>query len=226
MQVLDSTCALAATGVGTPYYLSPEICHGLRYSYKSDIWSAGCILYEMTCGKRPFDGVDMRGLMGQIMQGRFRPVPPRYSQDLRALIGSILQPEQARRPTMEQVLSSPALRARAEKFRRSENGEVLTVPALPGPPREPREQPAAPSVAPQQPQNKPVPPAVPILRVDQLDANSAHHRLPLKSLLKSCVATIRRCRSSLACHLRLKQSQKLSVVALSVSASCLLYLLQ
>ena len=69
MQVLDSTTALAATGIGTPYYLSPEICHGQKYSFKSDIWSAGCILYEMTCGKRPFDGGDMGALMGQIKQG-------------------------------------------------------------------------------------------------------------------------------------------------------------
>jgi NIMA (never in mitosis gene a)-related kinase 1/4/5 len=73
VQVLDSTTALAATGVGTPYYLSPEICRGQKYSFKSDIWSSGCILYEMACGRRPFDGVDMRGLMGQIMQGRFKP---------------------------------------------------------------------------------------------------------------------------------------------------------
>ena len=68
-QVLDSTTALAATGIGTPYYLSPEICHGQKYSFKSDIWSAGCILYEITCGKRPFDGGDMGALMGQIVQG-------------------------------------------------------------------------------------------------------------------------------------------------------------
>jgi NIMA (never in mitosis gene a)-related kinase len=33
--------------VGTPYYLSPEICENKPYSYKTDIWAIGCILYEI-----------------------------------------------------------------------------------------------------------------------------------------------------------------------------------
>jgi len=42
--------------VGTPYYLSPEIVKEERYNNKSDVWSLGCILYEMCCGKHPFEG--------------------------------------------------------------------------------------------------------------------------------------------------------------------------
>jgi len=37
----------ANTMIGTPYYLSPEICAKERYTLKSDIWSLGCILYEL-----------------------------------------------------------------------------------------------------------------------------------------------------------------------------------
>jgi NIMA (never in mitosis gene a)-related kinase len=44
----DRTCELARTQIGTPYYLSPEICQQKPYNNKSDVWSLGCVLYEMT----------------------------------------------------------------------------------------------------------------------------------------------------------------------------------
>ena len=37
----------ASTVIGTPYYMSPEVCQNQPYSYKSDVWALGCILYEM-----------------------------------------------------------------------------------------------------------------------------------------------------------------------------------
>jgi NIMA (never in mitosis gene a)-related kinase len=37
----------ASTRAGTPYYISPELQQHKRYSHKSDIWSLGCILYEL-----------------------------------------------------------------------------------------------------------------------------------------------------------------------------------
>ncbi len=45
--------------IGTPYYVSPELVQEERYSYKSDVWSIGCILYELCYLKRAFDGVNM-----------------------------------------------------------------------------------------------------------------------------------------------------------------------
>jgi serine/threonine protein kinase len=43
----------ARTAIGTPYYMSPEICEHKPYNNKSDVWSLGCILYEMTNMKHP-----------------------------------------------------------------------------------------------------------------------------------------------------------------------------
>ena len=45
--------------IGTPYYVSPELVQEERYSYKSDVWAIGCILYELCYLKRAFDGENM-----------------------------------------------------------------------------------------------------------------------------------------------------------------------
>lgn len=54
---------LAVTQVGTPYYLSPEICEDKAYDHKSDVWSLGCILYEMATLKRAFNGQSLPALV-------------------------------------------------------------------------------------------------------------------------------------------------------------------
>eukprot|EP00798_Chlamydomonas_sp_ICE-L_P023850 gene23850-9406_t len=45
----------AFSKVGTPYYVSPEVVRGAGYDWKSDIWSMGCLLYELACLKSPFE---------------------------------------------------------------------------------------------------------------------------------------------------------------------------
>ncbi|MCQ2061916.1 MAG: serine/threonine protein kinase [Fibrobacter sp.] len=49
---------LTKTGMtmGTPEYMSPEQCHGDEVTMQSDIYSMGVILFEMTCGRLPFEG--------------------------------------------------------------------------------------------------------------------------------------------------------------------------
>ena len=46
-KVMEGSMTAASTVIGTPYYMSPEVCQSQRYSYKSDVWALGCILYEM-----------------------------------------------------------------------------------------------------------------------------------------------------------------------------------
>ena len=54
--MLEHTNHLATTIIGTPYYLSPEVCNSQGYSLKSDIWSLGCVLYELCTLEHPFNG--------------------------------------------------------------------------------------------------------------------------------------------------------------------------
>lgn len=67
------------TQTGTPYYASPEVWKDQPYDEKSDIWSIGCILYEMACLRPPFTGSSMNDLHRNIMRGIFSPIPKIYS---------------------------------------------------------------------------------------------------------------------------------------------------
>lgn len=59
--------SMAETAVGTPFYLCPEICSGSQYDYKSDVWSLGCVLYELAVGKRPFEGSSLKQVINSIL---------------------------------------------------------------------------------------------------------------------------------------------------------------
>ena len=56
-KVLECTQAMARTQIGTPYYLSPEICMERPYAWQSDIWAMGCIVYELATLKVSLRGV-------------------------------------------------------------------------------------------------------------------------------------------------------------------------
>jgi NIMA (never in mitosis gene a)-related kinase len=62
------TNGLLRTQTGTPYYASPEVWQDKPYNFKSDIWSLGCVLYEMACLRPPFKANDMKGLYKKVIQ--------------------------------------------------------------------------------------------------------------------------------------------------------------
>lgn len=67
-KTLDSTLDQAKTVVGTPYYMSPEVCENKPYSYSSDVWSLGCVLYEMCALKHAFDAPNIISLIFTIVR--------------------------------------------------------------------------------------------------------------------------------------------------------------
>lgn len=73
-KVLDHVRDLAQTNIGTPYYMSPEQYNHKPYSYKSDIWAFGCILYEMCNQRRPFEANNIQALGMKVVRGNFSPV--------------------------------------------------------------------------------------------------------------------------------------------------------
>ncbi len=70
---------MAQTQTGTPYYASPEVWKDQPYNSKSDIWSLGCVLYEMAALKPPFTANDLQGLYKKVCVGICERIPFSYS---------------------------------------------------------------------------------------------------------------------------------------------------
>ncbi len=77
---------LGYTQTGTPYYASPEVWKDQPYDIKSDIWSLGCVTYEMAALKPPFRAEDMEGLYNKVIKGKYPRLPPIYSNDLKKIV--------------------------------------------------------------------------------------------------------------------------------------------
>ncbi|CAJ1059944.1 serine/threonine-protein kinase Nek1 isoform X2 [Xyrichtys novacula] len=115
-RVLNSTVELARTCIGTPYYLSPEICENKPYNNKSDIWALGCVLYEMCTLKHAFEAGNMKNLVLKIIRGSYPPVSVHYSQELRSLLAQLFKRSPRERPSVSSILDKPFLTCRIEKF--------------------------------------------------------------------------------------------------------------
>ena len=90
---------LGYTQTGTPYYASPEVWRDQPYDMKSDIWSLGCVLYEMITLRPPFQAPDMQNLYKKVLRGMYPKIPSTYSQSLSGVVKSLLQVSSSIRPT-------------------------------------------------------------------------------------------------------------------------------
>ncbi|KAK2953519.1 putative G2-specific protein kinase nimA [Blattamonas nauphoetae] len=115
-RILSNTGELAKTAIGTPYYLSPEICEDRPYDMKSDIWSLGCVLYELTTLKHAFDANNMKGLVMKILRGSYPPINSQYSPDLKNLIAQMFNRNPKQRPSVNQILLMPFIQRRINNF--------------------------------------------------------------------------------------------------------------
>ncbi|XP_030632725.1 serine/threonine-protein kinase Nek9 isoform X1 [Chanos chanos] len=108
---LDSEYSMAETCVGTPYYMSPELCQGVKYNFKSDIWAMGCVLYELLTLTRTFDATNPLNLCVKIVQGNWTMEVNSdiYSTDLITLVHQCLDQDPEKRPTADQILDQPII---------------------------------------------------------------------------------------------------------------------
>mmetsp|Transcript_137529 Transcript_137529/g.343143 ORF Transcript_137529/g.343143 Transcript_137529/m.343143 type:complete len:527 (-) Transcript_137529:79-1659(-) len=110
-KVLSCTAACAKTQIGTPYYLSPEVCSEKPYTWPSDIWAMGCILYELCALKVPFDAPNISGLVQKICRGPTPSIPAGYSDFMSQLCRDMLNRIPTSRPSAENILQRPQIQA-------------------------------------------------------------------------------------------------------------------
>ncbi|KAF4144926.1 Protein kinase domain [Phytophthora infestans] len=119
--VLSHTLACAQTSIGTPYYTAPEICLGKRYNAKADVWSLGCVLFEMASFMHVFDGRSQRQLFENIVRGVTPQLPAcgnlnSIKRELQALVDDMLRKEPRARPSVNQLIRRPLVLARIQTF--------------------------------------------------------------------------------------------------------------
>jgi NIMA (never in mitosis gene a)-related kinase len=112
-KAMAETANFAHTMVGTPYYLSPEMCEEKPYNEKSDIWALGCVLYEMCTQKHPFEATNQAALLLKILRGKFNPISSGYSAEMTEIVEACLCKDYRKRPSADALLNRPALIAKA-----------------------------------------------------------------------------------------------------------------
>ncbi|KAM4041049.1 serine/threonine-protein kinase Nek2 [Anomaloglossus baeobatrachus] len=136
-RILHHDTSFAKTFVGTPYYMSPEQMNRMSYNEKSDIWSLGCLLYELCALSPPFTAFNQKELAEKIRIGKFRRIPYRYSEELNQVLAKMLNLKDYLRPSIEDILQHSLLaewvaeeqdRTSEKRARRSAEQERLLQP--------------------------------------------------------------------------------------------------
>ena len=105
------------TQTGTPYYASPEVWRDEPYSYKSDLWSIGCVIYEMCNLEPPFNGNDLDELFENVCSGKLKRINICYSEDLWEMILMLLQNDVERRVNCDEFLESELIKKKIEELK-------------------------------------------------------------------------------------------------------------
>ena len=109
------------TQTGTPYYASPEVWNDNPYSYKSDLWSIGCVIYELCALRPPFQGKDLDELYENVCKGEPERINKIYSDSLWKMILMLLQVDVNKRVDCAQFLNSDLIRKKIEEMKNNPN---------------------------------------------------------------------------------------------------------
>ena len=102
---------MARTQTGTPYYIAPEIWKDKPYDYKCDIWSLGCIIYEICTSRPPFRGTSLAELGKNILTGYYLPFSG-FSNDIKNIIAKMLIVDPNKRASINELVNSDIIKRR------------------------------------------------------------------------------------------------------------------
>ena len=122
----------AMTFIGTPYYVSPEMCRNKPYNEKSDIWALGCILYELLTFNHPFTATNQAALFIKILNNKYNPFPPGVPEDLKNMVDFILEKDYELRPSMADIITRKSFQDNAIRLKLDKDlKNVLGIDILP-----------------------------------------------------------------------------------------------
>lgn len=101
---------LTSTVIGTPFYLAPEIWKNTQYDYRCDVFSMGCVMYELAMLRPPFKAASVEELYKLVKKGYYCPMPKKFSKGLRLFISQCLQINPKIRPNMKKLLESEMIK--------------------------------------------------------------------------------------------------------------------
>ena len=101
--ILERSSDMAQTNCGTVSYMAPEILRGQDYDEKADIWSMGCVVYELCTLEQAFSGGNIGVTITSIKKCAFKPVPDNVHPEVAPFVGQILVKNPDKRPTAEQI---------------------------------------------------------------------------------------------------------------------------
>ncbi len=102
---------MARTQTGTPFYLAPEIWKDLPYDYKCDIWSIGCIIYELCTSHPPFRGTSLKELSNNVLTGYYLPIEG-FSNDMKELVAKMLVVDPVKRASIDTLINCDIIQRR------------------------------------------------------------------------------------------------------------------
>ena len=128
----DPAATAAGAILGTAAYMSPEQAKGKRADKRSDVWSFGCVIYEMLTGTRAFPGDDRSDVLASVLarEPDWTRLPSGLAPELAPYIKRCLHKDPKQRVAdvqdvrlaldgaFETGASSPALRSRQMRSRR------------------------------------------------------------------------------------------------------------
>ena len=124
IKILQPYMMYAQTQIGTPYYMAPEIYKHQRYTEKSDIWSLGCVLYEMMFLTQPFTGCNIVDLKYKILRGKYNINLINYNIELKLILQAILIPNSYHRPSINDILNKPSIKSRINSLNKQEHFNI------------------------------------------------------------------------------------------------------
>ena len=114
-RMMNTDSVFAYTHVGTPYYMSPEQINDQKYNEKSDIWSTGCIIYELAALRAPFEATTHYQLAMKIKSGKLDRIPNEYTEDLWGVILSMIKQDPDKRPSVDELQSHSQIQIRLKE---------------------------------------------------------------------------------------------------------------